>query len=309
VDDIAADTRKGFTMTAYTNDLKSLKTFITNRYKFLTNHAELRPIAPNIAAVSDPASAPAGAPAIVTAQIQSVTGEAIDSAWLYFRAGPVGKFSRSQMFDDGAHGDGAAGDGLYGGETGSFVAGTRVRYYVEARAGNAAKAARFSPARAELDTYSFRVTTSAGTTSPVVINEFLADNAASLADPQGEFDDWIELRNVSAEEIDLTGHYLSDNANEPRKWRFPDGTRIAAGAYLLIWADEDSAATEGLHASFRLSKGGEEIVLVGPDSESNALLDSIVFGVQITDRSFGRSPDDASKFIPMTPTAGRANGN
>ena len=53
---IMEDTRKGFTMTAYTNDLRSLRTFVTNRYRFLTNHAELRPAAPSIVAVSEPAA-------------------------------------------------------------------------------------------------------------------------------------------------------------------------------------------------------------------------------------------------------------
>lgn len=53
VDAIKADTKKGFTMTTYTNDLKSLLTFVTNRYKFLTNHAELRPAPPLIVSVSN----------------------------------------------------------------------------------------------------------------------------------------------------------------------------------------------------------------------------------------------------------------
>src|SRR5688572_8788637 len=43
---ISADPKKSFTMSTYTNELRSLKQFITNRYNFLTNHLELRPLAP-----------------------------------------------------------------------------------------------------------------------------------------------------------------------------------------------------------------------------------------------------------------------
>ena len=35
-----------------------------------------------------------------------------------------------------------------------------------------------------------------GGNPPVVINELLASNTKSAADPQGEFDDWIELYNA-----------------------------------------------------------------------------------------------------------------
>ena len=37
----------------------------------------------------------------------------------------------------------------------------------------------------------------------VVINEVLASNASTLADPQGEYDDWIELYNPSDEQVDV----------------------------------------------------------------------------------------------------------
>ena len=37
----------------------------------------------------------------------------------------------------------------------------------------------------------------------VVINEFMASNGETLADPQGEYDDWIELHNPTTSAIDL----------------------------------------------------------------------------------------------------------
>ncbi len=145
------------------------------------------------------------------------------------------------------------------------------------------------------------------TNTPVVINEFMADNQTALVDPQGQFDDWIELRNLTDVEVDLTGHYLSDEPNNPRKWQFPVGTRIPAEGYLLVWADEDGNDAPGLHASFKLAKSGEEIFLTGADANLDAVLDHVSFGPQQTDHSYGRSGTNADVWVTMDPTPGLAN--
>ena len=307
VTSIIADTKKGYTMASYTNDLKFLKTFVTNRYTYLTNHAEVRPLPPLILGVYDPAVATAGQIPFVTARVLPNGTNGLNSVWLYYRSASYGRFTATQMFDDGLHGDGAAGDGVFGGATTNHPAGTKVRYYVEARSANPARAAVFDPARAEEDTHSYRVALASATNTPVVINEFMAANTHTLADPQGEYDDWIELRNLTAQEVDLTGHYLSDEPHNPRKWMFPAGTTIPPEGYLLVWADEDGTATPGLHASFKLDKSGEEFFLIDTDARFNAVLDHVVFGPQETDRSYGRSAADADTWVMMDPSPEQAN--
>lgn len=305
---IIADPNKGFTLTTYTNDLNALKTYVTNRYNFVMNHAELTPMQPNIVAVTGPASTVyATNTPCITAQVTTNGTSGLDSVWLYHRGTPYGRFAVAEMLDDGAHGDGAAVDGVFGAATASYPAGTRVRYYIEARGANAAQAARFSPARAEKETYSYRVAVTAAPNTPVILNEFMASNTNTVADPQGEYDDWIELRNVTDQEVDLTGRYLSDEPNNPRKWQFPAGTRIPADGYLLVWADENTTATPGLHASFKIAAGGDELFLTDTDANLNAILDSVVFGEQQTGLSYGRYSTNADVWTTMNPTPGQAN--
>jgi spore coat protein CotH len=305
---ILADPNKGFTMTAYTNELVALKTYVTNRYKYLSTHAELTPFQPDITAVNGPTNTvTATSVPDVTASVIANGTSGVGSVWLYHRGKSYGRFTVVQMFDDGAHGDDYPNDNLFGAATTNYPAGTKVRYYVEARGTNAARAARFSPARAETETYSYRVSIATASNTPVVINEVMASNTNTLADPQGEFDDWIELHNITDQEVDLTGRYLSDEPNNPRKWQFPAGTRIAADGYLMVWADEDSTVTDGLHASFRLSADDEELYLTDTDANLNAILDSITFSAQQPDRSYGRTAADADVWAILNPTPGQSN--
>ncbi|TAK94542.1 MAG: hypothetical protein EPO07_16535 [Verrucomicrobia bacterium] len=306
---IANDPLRGYTgLTSYYSAVTSLKQFVTNRYNYLTTNAELTPLQPNIGSVTGPAAAvyATNIPTI-KASVTSNAGSGVNSVWLYFRDKPYGRFTVRQMFDDGAHGDGASGDNVYGAVTTNYPAGNKIHYYIEARATNAAQAARFSPARAEAVTYDYDISLSAAASTSVVINEFMASNTSTIADPQGEFDDWIELRNLTQSTVDLTGLYLTDEPANPRKWPFPSGTTIPANGYLLVWADEDGLAMPGLHANFKLSASGEQILLIDTDANNNQVLDSITFGAQSADISYGRTAANADVWSTMTPTPNAAN--
>jgi len=143
----------------------------------------------------------------------------------------------------------------------------------------------------------------------LVINEFMASNTTFIEDPQGQYDDWIEIHNYGTHATDMGGMYLTDDLSVPTKWRIPEtdsaSTTVPAGGYLLIWADGDTTGA-GLHANFRLSAGGEEIGLF--DTDGTTLMDSIIFGEQVTDISYGRDPDASEnlRFFGQ-PTPGAAN--
>ncbi|MBN2594923.1 MAG: lamin tail domain-containing protein [Sedimentisphaerales bacterium] len=144
---------------------------------------------------------------------------------------------------------------------------------------------------------------------PLVINELMASNSSSIRDPQGQYDDWIEIHNYGTETIDAGGMYLTDNLSVPTKWQIPtnnpSATIIPEGGYLLIWADNDTADA-GLHVNFKLDADGEQIGLF--DNDGTTLIDSITFPAQITDISYGRDPNanDNMRFFGV-PTPGQHN--
>src|SRR4051812_21213381 len=59
----------------------------------------------------------------------------------------------------------------------------------------------------------------AGLRAEPVINEIMAANSITLADEDGAYSDWIELRNPDATAADLTGWYLTDYAGNKTKWQ------------------------------------------------------------------------------------------
>lgn len=309
--EVEADKKKIYSDALYRIRMTELRKFIKDRRNVLLQNAMVMEIPPSISAVNYTSNmglnqAPkSGGVVNVTANVNSEFG--VFKVILYYGTGLMGIFDKIEMFDDGNHNDGTAGDGIYGAAIPSFPAGTYVRYYIEALADNTFKTAAYSPEGAEHDVYFYQVQWLTARDSPVIINEFMASNSTTIADPQGEYDDWIELFNKSGSTIDLSGMYLSDKLDNPKKWRIPDNTILKAGEYLIIWADENGKATPGLHANFKLSADGEVIMFFNNDANSNELVDSVSFGPQETDVSYGRFPNGTGSFTKMVPTPGAFN--
>jgi hypothetical protein len=127
--------------------------------------------------------------------------------------------------------------------------------------------------------------------SYLFINEFMADNGITVAGPDGNSPDWIEIFNAGNKTINLTGMYLTDDLTDPTCWQFPEDTTIGPKEYLIVWADRDGGE---IYASFGLNANGEEIGLF--DSDGETLIDSVQFVKQIQDVSYGRIPDGGSSW-------------
>ena len=274
----------------------SFKRFVEERGEYLLSHPEINRPTPTITSVSKPKEPIANQPVQITVEIGGDVD--VDAVILYYADGRLASFQSVQMSKEGA---------VYVGEIPAFPAGQKIRYYVEASSVESHGTTTFFPTQAEFEPLAYRVDASIADSSPIVINELMASNTKSLADPQGENDDWIELHNVSDYAVNLSGMYLSDNQNNPRKWQFPDGTQIGPGDYLIVWADEDGNAEPGLHANFKLSRNGETVMLVDTDQRGNQVLDVIKFEKQGEDVALGRVPNGTGDFKSLGGTPGQRN--
>ena len=148
----------------------------------------------------------------------------------------------------------------------------------------------------EARTAFLRANVAAPATLPkLFVNEVLASNGSIAMDEAGDFEDYIEIYNGDDVTIDLSGMQLSDDIFDPLKWAFPEGTMLAPGAFLIVWCDDEPA--EGpLHATFKLSAGGESAVLSHRADEGSVLIDAITYPGLITDQSYGRTPDGSESF-------------
>lgn len=145
-----------------------------------------------------------------------------------------------------------------------------------------------------------------GAQAQITINEFLASNQSGLADEEGEFSDWIELHNPTDTPINLSGWFLTDNANNLTKWQFPN-TNIAANGYLVLFASNKDRAVPGqpLHTSFALSADGEYLGLVLPDGQTIVSEFAPAFPPQFRNVSYGLWEGEERFFA--TPTPGATN--
>lgn len=142
--------------------------------------------------------------------------------------------------------------------------------------------------------------------SGLKINEFMASNNRTVSDEAGEFDDWLEIINVGNQSVSLNGLYLTDKIDNFTKWGFSlSDSILAPGEFLLIWCDDDEEQG-GYHTNFKLSANGEFLAIIAEDGVT--VLDSISFGEQSADISYGRYPDgyDAWQYFSI-PTPGASN--
>lgn len=232
----------------------------------------------------------------VTVSFLVVDREDVSSVKLLIQAN--GSTQTIDMFDNGANGDAEANDFVYSAQIPAINADV-VLFAVEAT--NSAGRKSCYPAENEWDTYAVNYQP-----PTVMLNEFLAQNEAGKKDNYGEYNDWFELYNPTESLLDLTGMYVSDNLSNPRKWRLGN-LSIPPNGFLLLWADDD--ADQGAnHVEFKLSAEGEALGLFDTDEHLNMPIDTLVFGPQTTDVSYGRTQDGAEEWIFYeTPTPGRGN--
>lgn len=113
----------------------------------------------------------------------------------------------------------------------------------------------------------------------VVINEVLSHTDLPEVDA-------IELWNPGPGSVNLGGWFLTDDRNQPKKYRLSAGTTLAAGGYAVFTEHQFSVGTN----TFRLSELGEQTYLFAADAAGNltGYSHGLDFGAADNGVSFGR---------------------
>ena len=129
---------------------------------------------------------------------------------------------------------------------------------------------------------------------PVVGGEVKLNEIMSTGEP-----DWLELYNISSEDINLEGYALKDSNT---KWMIPNVT-IPAGGHVTF--DCDGLDTNG-STNFKISSGGESISLFNREGE---VIDEVTTPDMTSDTglTWGREVDGGDVWLVMSPTKGSAN--
>lgn len=136
----------------------------------------------------------------------------------------------------------------------------------------------------------------------LILNEVMAGNDSTIADGNGDFDDWIEIVNTGSTPMELSSFRLTDDMAYPERFAFPD-TVLQPGEYLLLWADGEPEQGP-LHAGFKLDGDGEELYLM----QDWVIVDQLTFPDLDDDDSWGRFPDLTGNWsLQAYPTPGAPN--
>ncbi len=141
------------------------------------------------------------------------------------------------------------------------------------------------------------------------INEFMASNDAAFPGLLNDYADWIEIYNAGTEDVMLGGYFMSDDLADTSSWfeipsTYPDSVTVPAGGFIIFYANKSDDISV-MCLNFKLKGSGEQIGLWGPDMN---VIDTLTYGAQITDTSYGRYPDGSATWYFMPDfTPGAAN--
>jgi len=108
----------------------------------------------------------------------------------------------------------------------------------------------------------------------------------------------------------MAGLYLTDDLEDPTKWRIPHGTpgqtTIDPDGYLLFFADQNPILGPR-HLAFKLSSSGESLGMSYLSGNTLVWIDSISFPEQYANISSGYYPDGEGDWIELDQSPGHEN--
>lgn len=141
----------------------------------------------------------------------------------------------------------------------------------------------------------------------IAINELMAHSDVYPGD-------WVELKNTTSGDINISGWYLSDDEDNLLKYQIKDGTVLAAGQYLVLSADANfgpASSDSGKLVAFAFSEYGETVYLTSSEAgQLTGYREKEDFGTSENSVAFGRhqKSTDTFNFVAMSyETPGAAN--
>ena len=108
---------------------------------------------------------------------------------------------------------------------------------------------------------------------PVEISEVMSRNVTFFPDENGEYADYVEVRNTTGQSINLEGWALSDNRGKLLRWTFPSVTLPGGGCLAVHCSGVDKKDDpKHLHANFKLNRDGEELFLTDPRGVTTSMV-------------------------------------
>lgn len=140
--------------------------------------------------------------------------------------------------------------------------------------------------------------------SPIIINEIMNANSAFISHEGWEYPDWVEIKNISGETVELAEYYLSDSREDMLMWQFPQMLLAPGERVLVVCSDKELGHQTGfLYADFSLSAQGDQLYL----SRSDRLMDYAAFGHIPLNCSLGRTEGSFGFYYFSSPSPGREN--
>lgn len=137
---------------------------------------------------------------------------------------------------------------------------------------------------------------------PLAIWEVMTANDKYLSQ-SGEYYDWLEIKNISAEPVNLGAYAITDDSKHPDRYVLPDVTLAPGAFYIVILSGHTEYSNKRYeHANFALNAQEDDLFLF----ENGELIDYVRLYKLPYRSTYGRI-DGEGGFFYMTPTPGKEN--
>ena len=140
----------------------------------------------------------------------------------------------------------------------------------------------------------------------LVINEIMPANVDMFLDPSFNYGNWIEIYNPSANDIDISGWYLSNDTLNNRQCPLGSSSRIVpAGGFLTLWMGHYDDYCQQQIDSFDFKYENSTVILSDADGNTVSRVDYKTIPARI---SYARKADGTDEWgLTGTPTPGSTN--